>query len=327
MKYLWLAALAAALLGPATAEANCQLGTLNVPVSVDGLRTFVTAKIQGQPVKLILDSGAYFSYLDAGVAAKLKLKPATQTEIGTLVPSASETTLSGAGGRYVNGGIVTASSFEFAGNSFAGAEFITGGGFGDAAGLFGQNLLHFMDDEYDLKNGIVRLVKPTGCDNVELAYWAKAPMTYSMAPLEAPSRRELHNTIMIEVNGQKMRADLDTGAPTSFITARAAARAGVKTTDPGVTPAGVTRGLDHVPIKTWVASFADVKIGDEEIRNAKLAIGDSQADDFDVLLGADFFLAHHVYVANSQGKVYFTYNGGPVFRTVAPGATASSDGS
>jgi tetratricopeptide (TPR) repeat protein len=33
-----------------------------------------------------------------------------------------------------------------------------------------------------------------------------------------------------------------------------------------------------------------------------------------MLLGFDFFLSHRVYVANSQHKVYFTYNGGPVFR-------------
>jgi tetratricopeptide (TPR) repeat protein len=32
-----------------------------------------------------------------------------------------------------------------------------------------------------------------------------------------------------------------------------------------------------------------------------------------MLLGTDFFLAHHVYVAYSQNKLYFTYNGGVVF--------------
>jgi tetratricopeptide (TPR) repeat protein len=38
-----------------------------------------------------------------------------------------------------------------------------------------------------------------------------------------------------------------------------------------------------------------------------------------MLLGSDFFLSHHVYVANSQRKLYFTYNGGPVFNlTAAP---------
>ena len=30
-----------------------------------------------------------------------------------------------------------------------------------------------------------------------------------------------------------------------------------------------------------------------------------------MLLGADFFLSHRIYVANSRDKLYFTYNGGP----------------
>jgi hypothetical protein len=32
-----------------------------------------------------------------------------------------------------------------------------------------------------------------------------------------------------------------------------------------------------------------------------------------MLLGADFFLSHRIFVSNEQHKVYFTYNGGPVF--------------
>ena len=85
----------------------------------------------------------------------------------------------------------------------------------------------------------------------------------------------------------------------------------------GVKRAGESHGIDG-DIKTWVATFGSVKIGDEEIKNAKLSIGDTATDAFDVLIGADFFMAHHVYVANSQGKLYFTYSGGPVFRSTAP---------
>jgi tetratricopeptide (TPR) repeat protein len=33
-----------------------------------------------------------------------------------------------------------------------------------------------------------------------------------------------------------------------------------------------------------------------------------------MLIGADFMLSHRIYIARSQDKLYFTYNGGPVFR-------------
>ncbi len=32
-----------------------------------------------------------------------------------------------------------------------------------------------------------------------------------------------------------------------------------------------------------------------------------------MLIGADFFLSHRVYVSNAQKRIFFTYNGGPVF--------------
>ncbi|HEV2533237.1 hypothetical protein [Phenylobacterium sp.] len=96
----------------------------------------------------------------------------------------------------------------------------------------------------------------------------------------------------------------------------------MKTGDSGVTPAGLSVGIDRADIKTWLARFASVKIGDEEIKNGLLRIGETEAKNFDVLIGADFFMAHHVYVANSQNRIYFTYNGGPVFnvRTSEPAA-------
>jgi hypothetical protein len=65
-------------------------------------------------------------------------------------------------------------------------------------------------------------------------------------------------------------------------------------------------------VQTWIAPFASFRIGDEEIRNTHLRIGDTGLRDVDMLIGADFFLSHRIYVASSQHKLYFTYNGGPV---------------
>jgi tetratricopeptide (TPR) repeat protein len=47
--------------------------------------------------------------------------------------------------------------------------------------------------------------------------------------------------------------------------------------------------------------------------------------DADMLVGADFFLSHRVYVSNEQHKLYFTYNGGAVFNlTTLPTKPASN---
>lgn len=312
-----MAALVAALLLPVQAAAACKLTTIPVPVTMEGLRPMVEAKIAGRQVQLLLDSGSFFSSLNTDIASELKLKPRAEATTGSLVPKTFSTHASGAAGRVGEVGIVVAPSFEFAGGKYSGVEFLTNRPLGHASGLLGQNVLHQVDNEYDLKNGMLRLVKTEDCGSANLAYWVKPGAGYSVTDLTRSDREIGHSITTIFINGTPMRAYFDTGAETSFITARAALRAGVKTTDPGVTPAGFSRGLDRDAIKTWVAHFASIKIGNEEIKNALLSIGDSQADDFDVLIGADFFLAHHVYIANSQGRAYFTYEGGQVFRAAA----------
>ena len=99
-----------------------------------------------------------------------------------------------------------------------------------------------------------------------------------------------------------------------MLTLDAAKRAGVTPESAGVVAAGTAYGgWGTRLVKTWIAPFPSFRIGEEEIRNTHLRIGALNLGDTDMLVGADFFLSHRVYVANSQAKLYFTYNGGPVF--------------
>jgi tetratricopeptide (TPR) repeat protein len=104
----------------------------------------------------------------------------------------------------------------------------------------------------------------------------------------------------------------DTGMPQSLLTLAAAKRAGITPGSPGVTDGGSGRGLGHKAFSTWITHFSSFKIGDEEIQHAQLRFGDADLS-ADMLIGADFFLSHRIYVASSQRRLYFTYNGGPVF--------------
>jgi len=127
------------------------------------------------------------------------------------------------------------------------------------------------------------------------------------------------------VNGHRIRVTFDSGAYTSVLSLRAAARAGIKTDSPGVVEAGYGSGIGRSLVKTYIATASSFKIGDsEEIQNARLRIQDLDLVDTDMLLGSDFFVSHHIFVANSQRKLYLTYNGGPVFNlTKTPSATAA----
>jgi predicted aspartyl protease len=315
-------AMGALWLGPVEAQANCKLNSINAPVQVEGLRLRTTVKINGDDAHLLVDSGAYFNSIAAKFAQDKKLQPVKQAVTGSHIASSVEQNVTGVGGVRRTGVYVIAPSLEIVHSKFKDVPFMTID-IGDADGLLGQNFLHAFDDEYDLKNGVLRLVQPEDCKASNLAYWAKTGTAYSVMPLETGAGDDRETKGYVTINGVKLRAAFDTGSPRTFITIRAAARAGVKSSDPGVKPNGEISGVDRDHIKTWLAPFASVKIGDEEIKNTRLVIGDTNPDGFDVLIGMDFFLSHHIYVANSQDKLYFTYEGGQVFK-ISPGDGASA---
>ena len=156
-------------------------------------------------------------------------------------------------------------------------------------------------------------MRPSGCGGRDLAYWAHGKPISIVPILGVNEGGDSHTRSMALVNGVRINVLFDTGASTSVLSLDAARRAGVKPSDPGVIPADVSRGVGRNLMRTWIAPFASFQLGDEQVKTTRLRIGDTGLDGVDMLLGADFFLSHRVYVANSQRKIYFTYNGGPVF--------------
>lgn len=321
-----VACAATGLLCALPASAACTIkGALPIAVTMKGPRAMVSLKINGKEGSFFIDSGSAFNGISAKLAADLKLKPITAggNEGETRINEAAGANITGVAGREVRNVWVLAPQVEFVGATFKNLAFLATDRFGAEDGVIGQPMLKQFDVEYDLKDGLIRLVKPEGCGSTDIVYWAKDGEAYSKIPLDTTNQRDRPMTkSVVFVNGVKMRAVFDTGSPYTLITDKAATRAGVRTTDPGVTPIGEARGLDGA-VRAWVGVFKSVKVGDEEIQNAPLEIGASDAD-LDMLIGADFFLSHHIYVANSQDQIYFAYAGGPVFRTRTPPKTAAT---
>ncbi len=294
------------LAGPAFAA--CAMNKIaELPVTMRGLRPLVPAKINGQELMFIADSGAFYSTINRPVAERLKL---------SLNYMNAGFTVGGLGGD-AQAQYTVVKTFTLVGANLPNITFLVAGS-GDGDGLLGQNVLGIADVEYDLSHGAIRLVKPAGCGQTPLAYWAAKTGGASVMNIRAPEQDNPHTIGEVTVNGVKLKAGFDTGAPVSMITLEAAARLGIKPDSPGVESAGTSSGLGPRPLRNWIAPVASFKIGDEEIKNTRLRIVDTDADfGADMLIGADFFLSHRVYVSNSQHKLYFTYNGGPVFNLTA----------
>ena len=180
--------LAAIALGATTANAEpCQIARFpDIPVTMRGLRPMVRTQINGHDALLIADSGAFFSMLTPAAAQQFQLPyeffPGLFVEgVGgsesARVARVRKFTLMGLGHTWDD------VDFVVAGSSFG----------SEAAGLLGQNVFRIADVEYDLANGVIRLVRPKGdCKRTGLAYWAGAAQKpYSVIDIEPADVRQL----------------------------------------------------------------------------------------------------------------------------------------
>jgi tetratricopeptide (TPR) repeat protein len=305
---------------PAGAIAACKVArTPDLPITMQGLRPTITAQINGVDAQFALDSGAFYSFISGAAAAQFNLP------LQPLPPGYRVTVVGGT----IEVKLTRVKLFTFAGVPLRNVEFLVGGsevGQG-SAGFLGQNFLELFDVEYDLGRGAIRLATAEDCKHVMMAYWAAGASVSSM-DISRTTSMDPHTVGTAYLNDTKIRVVFDTGAATSMISLRAAARAGVTPATPGVADGGYQRSFGRGSVKTYIAPFASFKIGDnEEIKNARLRIADTDLPIGDMLIGADFFLSHRLYVANSQHRLYFTYNGGPVFnlaQSAAAGAAADA---
>lgn len=294
---------ALASVGPAGADPHCSVARLlDLPVTMSGRRPLVDATLDGHPARFIADSGAFYSMLPASMAGADGLR---------LEPLPLNFNIRGVGG-VSRVSLTRVKSFVLGGHPFSNVEFVVGGSEVGGAGLLGQNVLGIADVEYDLADGMIRLMRAYHCGDEDLAYWS-AGKPHSMMAVADMESGDRHTVGTVVVNGTSLRAVFDTGAGTSVLTLSAARRAGVAVSGPDVRPGGVIGGLGRGYVRSFIAPVGSFKVGDEEVRDTHLRIGDLGPVPFDMLVGADFFLSHRVYVANEQHRIYFTYNGGPVF--------------
>lgn len=307
------AALALLLSAPAyAAGTGCQLGIMaDLPVTMEGYRASVPVKINGKDTRFWLDSGAFFSIMPKAKALELGL-PLTDLPYGFY--------LVGVGGT-ASAELTTVKSLGIVGNELKNVQFLVGGS--DAGnGLIGRNILGIADTEFDLANGSVKLVNAHNCAKSALAYWAPGKPFFTVPLKSDPNPRDHVFLFPISINGVEINAEFDTGAPTSLLSSRAAARAGIDLASPNAVPLTNISGIGRGFKKGWVVPIDNVSVGDEQILRTHLDVIDGPitagADGPDMLVGADFILTHHIYVARSQHRIFFTYSGGRPFLTSLP---------
>ena len=325
---LWLAAAPCAF-GACTIKKLAELH-----LTLVGNRPLIEGQVDGQVVKIMVDTGSTFSFIPKEKAKQLGLRM-------TPAPNVS---IFGVGGEALFGatmlkelqfGPFTVKNLQLAVVGSRHEELQS-----EAALVLGEDFFSNFSTEFDFAHGAIRLLRLEGCKFDQVAYWSDQ---YSLAELSSARPQSARIQTDVLVNGKHVDAILDTGAPTSIISLFAAKGSGVNPSQDGTKSAGRVMGLAGNPIDAWVATFGTFAMGDESVRNVKLQIADLFTADTqettgshirqraeglpEMLVGADFFRTHRILVLFAERKLVFTYNGGPIFQTIEPDATAQIGGS
>ncbi|MEO7200557.1 MAG: aspartyl protease family protein [Dokdonella sp.] len=294
----------AALLANQGHAATCQLlkyGTL--PVEMLNGQPTTMVKINGTETRFVLDTGGYFDLMSRANALALGLR---------LRAAPMGYRISGVGG-FADVQLADVKEFGILDTTLKNIEFIVGGT-DTGYGLLGANLLDVVDLDVDLAHGKLTLFKSDHCRKAVLAYWTKGG--YNVAEIEpAHNPIDRRTFLNVTINGRKLRALLDSGAFATVLSRRAAERIGVSLAGHDVKGGTRTFGVGGKLVKTWTVPIDTFSVGTETIQHSQMQVIDSSLgeDGTEMVLGVDFLLAHHLFIANSQRKVYFTYNGGRVF--------------
>lgn len=264
----------------------------NLPV-IDGA-------VDGNPVGILLDTGATYSILTHDAAERFGIH--TWPLSAQLVGVGGLTTVHGARVTLTLGGsVMPPLAVRVAGERrLAGIDFI-----------LGDDFLRQFDVEFDYARNTIRLFRPEGCKGAHLAYWDRDALAVNLEPGDSI-------IVMLRVNGRAARTLLDSGAATAAISMRLAEALGLKAGDDRMQPAGCVGGVGRDILPVWAATFDSIQIGDAAIRNARVPVseffgGFENHDSPEVILGSDFLRAHRVLASRSQGRLYFSYTGGTIF--------------
>lgn len=319
---LTAAAVLAVMLQPASALGGCKLMKVaELNIAIPGIPV-VEVSLNGHPTMLLLDTGSWISLIWKSSIESYQLQRVNVKGDATC----------GAGG-CSDSELVSVKDFTLGDTVVHDLRFqAVPAALGDSriAGVFGQDLLGQMDVEFDLPGGHVRLFRPQDCSGDQVVYWANA---FNMVKLRTDPTPNRKLWLPVSLNGHELMGFLDSGASHSAVMTRVTQRAGLGPETP-LESVGEKGGIGQGKVSAAQARFASLSIGQETIQHPSLQVADwfaadreahagslikqSGFEEPDIIIGAEFFRMHRIYIANSQGRIYFTYQPG------APAGAAAS---
>jgi predicted aspartyl protease len=262
---LFCLALLTALAGmPAANAADAPCGLVRVaelPVNIEQGHLLVKMDVDGHEGWFLIDTGSPFNMLSRHMVEALGLTPLPVTP--------SMLVYDGAGQRLKH--FVVAKKLTLSGMTAENKEFVVMGESSTREapfeGIFGADFLAAYDVELDLPHGKIRLFTQDHCKG-QVVYWTQ---DYAAVPFKIDA--SLHMVMQVTLDGNSMRAMLDTGATPSTLSAQTARR--TFNFDPeaqGIAPDGRDTMGSGASLPYYKHKFGNLDVGGVEFHNTELQV-------------------------------------------------------
>lgn len=265
-----------------------------VPLDAAHGRPLVDAEVNGDPVRLIVDTGAETTLLTSAAAERLGVAatgaPLRLVGVGGEGAGSATTVHSLAIGELElrNLPVVVDSDSENSGPSLGKV----------ADGILGLDVLSHFDVDLDMPNGRITFYRARMCEG------GRPDWTLAYATLDAEVSARLHLIVPVGLDNQTLSATVDSGSNSTVLADRDMARFGLTVAvlrrDPIIRVRGIAPTLS--PIR--VHRFAALTIGDLLFLHPEIPV--SPLPDFvgDMLLGSDVLREHRAWLSWASGRVY-----------------------
>ena len=285
----------ALLAGAGVRVARACEAPVSVPAVFTGGALLLDARIDGQPARLLLDTGAERSVLTAAGVAALNLRRDSWVSTG----------MRGVGGveRQPNADVrsITLGGVALRRPLLRGIESLPVIPTQPVAwdgkpidGLLGTDLLAGYDIEIDFAAPRLLLHR---C--VETPAWAR-----DVPPVAAGAPRIGILVVPMRVGAATLRALLDTGSSSTLVGQAAASRIGITAADIAGGAPGVSRGIGPATLAGHRVTLARLRLGGVAWQDRQAWIAALRDPAYDMVLGMDLLAGHPLFLSPRRGLVW-----------------------
>ena len=280
---------------PAGAAAGCEPVVIaRLPIEVRGRLLTVPASINGQDVRLIVDSGAERTSISETAAGRLHLS----RDLGRIRSS------TGLGGTVTSADAVV-SNFTLGNVRLPPIDRVAVGKFGfdnDAVpladGLLGADILLAFDLDIDVPGKALTLYRVRRCLNNQ------PPWQEAFVAIDGVTQKKDRLLIPFQLDGERGQAILDTGASATTIGVQMANRLGLTAEKMSMDRKITQRGAGEGTMVSHLHWFRELRIGPAAIQGVMLSVLPTDAGVGDALIGEDFLEGRRVWLSFPTKQVF-----------------------